>query len=293
MRDNDVLNKLKKIKGFTLMELLVVIAIIGMLSAVILPALARMREGGRRARCISNLRQLMLCEAMYADNWNQFLPGPRAIVGATDAELPHPESAAWLTCEGAHLGLLALEGYITEPKFWMCPSAQASNPLTGTGEHRTYDYTVSIATFRKPWPYDLVAAGPWQDMYDYDLQFNDLSLKLPGDHRKITTFPDPSNTVIFAEENTGMVSLGECGGSTVVVPADQVINDPLFCYNDLTEPRHLETSVAGCLDGSVITIYNTTNNCENIVYKYGENGPKMIHLMPEYSPYIGWKRRVE
>jgi prepilin-type N-terminal cleavage/methylation domain-containing protein/prepilin-type processing-associated H-X9-DG protein len=60
----------KRKKGFTLIELLVVIAIIAILMAILMPALNRAKEQGKRAACLSNLKQLQLAWLMYNDENN-------------------------------------------------------------------------------------------------------------------------------------------------------------------------------------------------------------------------------
>lgn len=73
--------------GFTLIELLVVIAIIAILMSILIPALNRAREQGKRAACLSNLKNLTLAWMMYADeNDDKLLNGDSEEYGLFDSQ---------------------------------------------------------------------------------------------------------------------------------------------------------------------------------------------------------------
>src|SRR5438034_10320269 len=89
--------------GFTLIELLVVIAIIVLLAALLLPALAAAREAGRKASCLSNLRQIGIALHAYASDSDGKIPyGPKAP--------PFTSPSDFYPSTGAPTSLLSLRG---------------------------------------------------------------------------------------------------------------------------------------------------------------------------------------
>jgi len=78
-------------RAFTLVELLLVLAIVSALVAILLPALARGRQQGRSAACLSNLRQFLIAWHMYADmHQDVMMPGRHCYEGA-----PPADPASW------------------------------------------------------------------------------------------------------------------------------------------------------------------------------------------------------
>ena len=77
---------MKRTNGFTLIELLVVIAIIAILMAILIPTLNRAREQGKRAVCLSNLKQMMLAWMMYADDNDDKVVRTRAVNDKTSPD---------------------------------------------------------------------------------------------------------------------------------------------------------------------------------------------------------------
>ena len=121
-------------KGFTLVELLVVIAIIGILAGLLLPALKRAKDKATEISCASQLKQVYLLMAGYANDYNDWLSGN------TIGNEPHCLYISWRitptgTVKGVNYDYTQSNAYVTgdrwktEGKLFLCPGAKKSDTI--------------------------------------------------------------------------------------------------------------------------------------------------------------------
>ncbi len=105
--------------AFTLIELLVVIAIVAILASLLLPALARAKEKGRQARCLSNQRQVGLALMLYDGDFQKLPPKASQVF-----DFMNPKAAGW-----ENNCLYAISRYLEQEarkssQVYTCPTAK-------------------------------------------------------------------------------------------------------------------------------------------------------------------------
>ncbi len=159
--------------GFTLIELLVVIAIIGILAAILLPALARAREAARRSSCQNNLKQWGLVFKMYANE--------------SKGSFPPLQAGAYPKKDGTYRGVLdagpnvftLFPEYLTDPMIAFCPSSAK------------LDESIDDAHLDGDWCFGYAANGGGDCARAVDNSYTYLGWVLDNDteQRAISTFP--------------------------------------------------------------------------------------------------------
>ncbi len=167
-------------RAFTLIELLVVIAIIAILASLLLPALARAKEQGRRAKCVSNLRQIIFGTLLYADDYNGSLPFGFAVYPASGGK---PETtASWdqlVLPHGVPTNLLQCPSHREGTRhYWSNGNVDNAHTVYGDREQTgLMSFGFSVKTEAIPHPSTTLS---FTEIRDHDASYAAGGVSVPG-----------------------------------------------------------------------------------------------------------------
>ena len=176
--------------GFTLIELLVVIAIIGILAALLLPALNRAKNRARQIQCVSNYRQVGVALHLYLDEHNDQLP-PGSNAG-TPNYLDLTEMPAYNAGSSNYISFY-LAIYLSAPspqqvgfnatnvlKVLACPGYKAPNGYNPESDSFTHAYSFTLTRLNNP-PLDQLPGYPFgrKSTGQESLKLSDISAVVP------------------------------------------------------------------------------------------------------------------
>jgi len=229
-------------RAFTIIELLVVIAIIIILAALLLPALARAKEEGRRANCMSNLRQLNLCWHMYAtDSGDVLCPNDWIDTGSSGTPvIGDMTQSSWCLGDARtdtntlYIQAGLLFPYDRSPGIYHCPSDMSTiqdasgNPLP-LARNRSYNMSQSVNGYP-------MLIDPQTAYYVGANQpcFSKLSS---------ITNPTPSKLFVFIDENEGTLEDDQFGYP--------MVNQGQDFWWDMPSNRHNQGADLSFADGHV------------------------------------------